>query len=115
MSRLVTCAEEDKEASFTEIVQEIKSMHHKDEESFKFRLCLVKFTHRIWVEGIYHMKLHPMIVIPTNVYERYHKANQELEPLTTNIRKVSQINNGCYKCLACSSRCPFISVPDCAP
>ena len=75
MSRLVTCAEDDKEACFTEIVQEIKSIHHKDEESYKFRLCLVKFPHRIWVEGIYHMRLHPIIVIPTNIYERYHEAN----------------------------------------
>lgn len=75
MSRLVTCAEVDKEACFTEIVQEIKNMPYRDEEHFKFRLCLVKFPHRIWVEGIYHMRLHPIIVIPTNVYERYHEAN----------------------------------------
>ena len=74
MHRLVTCAEEDKKVHYTEIVQALKKMCNKKETTFRIKLCLVKFPHRIWVEGIYHMRIYPIIVIPTNVYERYHET-----------------------------------------
>ncbi len=74
MHSLITCAKEYKEIRYTEVVRAIKELYKQDEKSFRIRLCLVEFPHRIWVEGIFHARIHPIIVIPTKVYERYHET-----------------------------------------
>lgn len=72
MTYLVTCELAEKEDRYTEIVRLLSYHYKKDDQSFRIRFCLVKFSHRIWIEGIYHTRIHPIIVIPTNVYGRYH-------------------------------------------
>ena len=79
MSSLVTCDLEKKEIRFSELVNALKEYHKQIDESFRVRMCLVKFPHRIWIEGLYHTRIHPVIVIPTNILGRYHdtKAKQQ--------------------------------------
>lgn len=72
MSSLVTCDLNEKEMRFSELVSILKKYHKQNDESFRVRMCLIKFPHRIWIEGLYHTRIHPIIVIPTNVFERYH-------------------------------------------
>lgn len=77
MSSLVTCDLNEKEMRFSELVSILKKYHKQTDESFRVRMCLVKFPHRIWVEGLYHTRIHPVIVIPTNVFERYHETKTD--------------------------------------
>lgn len=72
MRELVTCPIDKKELCFSELVNALKILQNQAEESFRIKLCLVKFSHRIWIEGISHIRIHPVIVISTNVFERYH-------------------------------------------
>ena len=74
MGGLVTCSLNEKERRFSELVGTLKKYHKQTDESFRVRMCLVKFPHRIWGEGIYHTRIHPVIIIPTNVFERYHET-----------------------------------------
>ncbi len=67
---LVICHTQEKNIFFSEVIEILDKIPH--ENSFKIRLCLVQFPHRIWLEGIYHKRIHPVIVIPTNVFSRYH-------------------------------------------
>ncbi len=75
MSSLVTCDLDEKEMRFIELVNTLKKYQQQSEEVFRIRMCLVKFPHRIWVEGLYHTRIHPVVVIPTNVFERYHNMD----------------------------------------
>lgn len=77
MSRLVTCDLNEKEKRFSELVSTLKKYHKQTDKSFQVRMCLVKFPHRIWVEGLYHIRIHPVIVVPTNVFERYHDSKTD--------------------------------------
>ena len=72
MRELVTCPRDKKELCFSGLVNALKILQNQAEESFRIKLCLVKFSHRIWIEGISHIRIHPVIVISTNVFERYH-------------------------------------------
>lgn len=75
MSSLVTCSLDEKERRFSELVNALKKYYKQTDESFRVRMCLLKFPHRIWVEGLYHTRIHPVIIIPTNVFERYHETS----------------------------------------
>lgn len=74
MRDLVTCNLEEKEQKYTELVSALKNHRGDNFRIFKVRMCLLKFPHRIWIEGIYHTRIHPAIIIPTNIYERYHTS-----------------------------------------
>lgn len=71
MCSLVICETNEKESRFTDIVTLLKR-YKQNTDSFRIRLCLLRFPHRIWIEGLYHTRTHPVIVIPTNIHERYH-------------------------------------------
>ena len=73
MSSLVTCSLNEKEMRFSELVSTLKKFYKQTDESFRVRMCLVNFPHRLWSEGLYHTRIHPVIIIPTNVFERYHE------------------------------------------
>lgn len=75
MSSLVICSLDEKERRFSELVNALKKYNKQTDESFRVRMCLLKFPHRIWVEGLYHTRIHPVIIIPTNVFERYHETS----------------------------------------
>lgn len=77
MNSLVTCALDEKEVRFTELLNTIRSFQEQVDKLFRVKICLVKFPHRIWIEGMYHTRIHPVIVIPTNVFERYHTMEKE--------------------------------------
>lgn len=70
IKKLVVCPQQDKNTVFSEIVSIFDK--YPKHNTFKIRLCLVQFPHRVWLEGIYHKRIYPVIVIPTNVFSRYH-------------------------------------------
>ena len=70
MRKLVICPIEDKNMLFSDLVKILDG--YPRQNGFKVTLCLVQFPHRIWFEGVYHQRIHPVIVVPTNIYARYH-------------------------------------------
>lgn len=70
IKNLVVCPQQDKNTVFSEIVSILDK--YPKHNTFKIRLCLVQFPHRVWLEGIYHKRIYPVIVIPTDVFSRYH-------------------------------------------
>lgn len=70
--KLIMCGASEKECAFAELISAFKSDELAKENAFRINLYLVKFPYRIWVEGLSHMRIHPIIVIPTDIYRRYH-------------------------------------------
>lgn len=73
MRKLTVCSDSDKEWAFSELVNALKATEPSREDATKINLCLVKFPYRIWLEGLSHIRIHPIIVIPTDVFKRYHQ------------------------------------------
>ena len=72
MRKLVICGESEKEVAFTALIDSLRKLDVQREASKKYNICLVKFPYRIWPEGLSHIKIHPIIVVPSDVYKRYH-------------------------------------------
>lgn len=74
MRKLVICDDADKDAAFTELITALRGINVQRKNAKKFNICLVKLPYRIWIEGLSHMRIHPIIVVPTeDVYKRYHQ------------------------------------------
>lgn len=72
MQKVTICHNSEKEHAFTELVNALRTINVAREDANKYNICLVKFPYRIWPEGLSHMRIHPIIVIPTDVFRRYH-------------------------------------------
>lgn len=72
MRKVTVCNDSEKECAFTELVNALRTINVPREDSKKYNLCLVKFPYRIWTEGLSHMRIHPIIVVPTDIFRRYH-------------------------------------------
>lgn len=75
MRNLIVSDIDEKTELFSKLVKMLDEFP-RQKNAFKVKLCLIAFPHRIWLEGIYHKRIHPVIVIPTNVFERYHTETE---------------------------------------
>jgi len=72
MQKLSMCENNEHDKAFSELVSALKKYRHKYEKESKVKLCLLRFPCRKWIEGPPHKRIHPAIIVPTDIKKRYH-------------------------------------------
>jgi len=72
MQKLSICENNGHDKVFSELAFALKKYHRKYGEGSKVKLCLLCFPYRKWIEGPPHQRIHPAIIIPTDIKKRYH-------------------------------------------
>ena len=72
MKNLSTGNKNECDKMFSELVSVLKKYRGKFNEETKVKLCLLRFPCRKWIDGPAHQRIHPAIVIQTDLIKRYH-------------------------------------------
>jgi len=62
----------DYEEPFNALVDCLKELHGTGDYETKAQLCLLEFPYRLWHEGPFRQRIHPAIIVQTEVLSRYY-------------------------------------------
>jgi hypothetical protein len=77
MAALLENAEGDGDNLLRNLVKEQAALRGTGEYETKVRICLCQFPFNEWGEGPHKIRTLPVIVMPTNVLDRYHPFERE--------------------------------------